>query len=332
MAGVLLCSNLTLSPFTTRFSPMSHYPVMLADVLESLNPTDGEVYVDGTFGAGGYAAAILERADCTVVAIDRDVDAAARAEAMQEKYGDRLVFIHGCFGDVQGLLKSTGFDAVDGFVLDLGVSSFQIDEVGRGFSFRFDGPLDMRMDVSRGETAADIVNAYDEGDLADLIYLYGEERKSRRVARAIVQRRAEQKFETTEDLANVVRGAVPRSRGHDIDGATRTFQALRIAVNDELGELERALDVSEDILNPGGRLVVVSFHSLEDGRVKRFLRDKSGGENVSRHLPQVENEAAVFDLPQKKAFKPSKDELSENARSRSARMRVAVRTKAGGAL
>ncbi len=298
---------------------------MLTDVLESLNPTDGEVYVDGTFGAGGYTAAILDKADCTVVAIDRDGDAAARAKVLQGKYGERLVFIHGCFGDVKDLLDAAGVEAVDGFVLDLGVSSFQIDEADRGFSFRFNGPLDMRMDVSFGETAADVVNTYEEKELADLIYLYGEERHSRRVARRIVERRAERKFETTEDLADVVRSAVPRSKNHDIDGATRTFQALRIAVNDELGELERALNVSEDILKPGGRLIVVSFHSLEDGRVKAFLRKKSGGQNASRHMPQVAPSEVIYTLPQKKALKPSDKELAENSRSRSARMRVAVR-------
>ena len=304
---------------------MSHYPVMLPEVLESLRPVDGEVYVDGTFGAGGYTAAILDAADCTVVAIDRDLDAGPRAMALKDKYGERLVFIQGCFGDVFDLLQGAGFEKVDGFVLDLGVSSFQLDEAARGFSFRTDGPLDMRMDLSAGESAADIVNSYEEDDLANVIYQYGEERKSRQIAKAIVNRRAEKEFETTEDLASVVRAVVPQSKD-GIDPATRTFQALRIAVNDELGELARALEAASKILKSGGRLVVVSFHSLEDGMVKQYLREKSGSESKgSRHMPEIAEQAKIFELPQKKALKPSEKEIAENSRSRSARLRVGVR-------
>lgn len=300
---------------------------MLPEVLSALNPANGGVYVDGTFGAGGYSAAILDQADCTVIAIDRDRDASPRALALKDKYGERLVFVQGCFGNIEALLKSAGFEHVDGFVLDLGVSSFQIDEAERGFSFRFNGPLDMRMDAGSGDTAADIVNNTDETDLANIIYRYGEERKSRHIARAIILRRKEQPFETTEDLADLIRSVVPKSRDK-IDPATRTFQALRIAVNDELGELERALGASPRILKEGGKLAVVSFHSLEDTIVKKYLRETSGGDpKGSRHMPAAQEAAApLFTLESKKAIKPSAQEVAENARSRSARMRVGTRT------
>lgn len=292
---------------------------MLPEVIESLSPVDGGVYVDGTFGAGGYARAILDAADCTVVAIDRDPDAQRRADAMNE---DRLIFLRGCFGDVENLLREAGIGKVDGFVLDLGVSSFQLDEAQRGFSFRFDAPLDMRMDPENGQSAADVVNCADEKELADLIYQYGEERKSRRIAHKIVELRREKPIRTTLELAEIVRSCLPRARYGDIDPATRTFQALRIAVNDELGELERALNAAENILKPGGRMVVVSFHSLEDGLVKRFFRSKTGGEAVSRYQPQTQSSSQLFELLTRKAVKPSDAEISENARSRSARLRA----------
>ncbi|MCB1531807.1 MAG: 16S rRNA (cytosine(1402)-N(4))-methyltransferase RsmH [Alphaproteobacteria bacterium] len=303
---------------------------MLPEILDSLHPCDGGVYVDGTFGAGGYSAAILEAADCVVIAIDRDPAAEERAARLQEKYGERLVFLQGCFGDVQRLLKNAGYDQVDGFVLDLGVSSFQIDQAERGFSFKADGPLDMRMG-GEGKSAADIVNGYDERELANIIYMYGDERRSRQIAKRIVEQRAENPFTRTEELAELVRAVVPKSHKDKIDPATRTFQALRIAVNDELGELERALEASEKILKAGGRMVVVSFHSLEDRMVKDFFREKSGrAAHGSRYLPEQSSKAdIVFDLPQTKALKPSDKETQENSRSRSARLRYAV--KAGAA-
>ncbi len=306
-----------------------HVPVMLSEVLAHLKPAADEIYVDGTFGAGGYTSGILDSADCTVVAIDRDPSAMETAKTLKAKYGDRLVFIHGCFGDVEDLLKSAGFEKVDGFVLDLGVSSMQLDQAERGFSFRFDGPLDMRMDTSQGRTAADIVNSTPEKELADLIFKYGEERHSRRVASAIITRCREKKFETTADLATIVRSVVPRSKD-EIDPATRTFQALRIVVNDELGELERAMEASAKILNPGGRVIFVSFHSLEDSRVKDFLRRKSGNApGVSRHmLVQKHAEEALFDLVSKKALQSTEDEAHVNPRARSARLRAAIRTEA----
>ncbi len=310
----------------------AHYPVMLPEVLKALDPQDGEVYVDGTFGAGGYSRAILDAADCTVYAIDRDATARVSAEGLAKDYGSRFVFLRGCFGDVRKLLNDAGVERVNGFVLDIGVSSMQIDEGERGFSFRYDGPLDMRMDTEGGQTAADIVNTYEEEDLANVIYEYGEERKSRHIAKAIVARRAEQLFETTSDLADVIRSVIPKKGGDKIDPATRTFQALRIAVNDELGELDRALEASEDVLDEGGRLVVVCFHSLEDRRVKKFLKEKSGGNGAgSRHMPQVENKSVtMFDLPMRnKAVKPSNQEVSENPRSRSAKLRYALRAGEG---
>ncbi|PCI55901.1 MAG: 16S rRNA (cytosine(1402)-N(4))-methyltransferase [Alphaproteobacteria bacterium] len=313
----------------TQASSDTHYPVMLPEVLAALSPKDGGVYVDGTFGAGGYTRAILEAANCTVYAIDRDDNARITADGFDGEYGDRFNFLRGCFGDVKSLLQAAGVERVDGFVLDVGVSSMQIDEAERGFSFRFDGPLDMRMDMkSDGQTAADIVNTYGQDALANVIYEYGDERKSRRIARKIIELREEKPFERTLELADAVRSVVPKTHKDKIDPATRTFQALRIAVNDELGELERALDVSEDILSEDGRLVVVAFHSLEDGRVKRFLKEKSNTQaKGSRHLPQsvTSDVEPIFTLNSRKAIKPSDKEVAENPRSRSARLRAGIR-------
>lgn len=310
--------------------PQGHFPVMLPEVIAAMTPSAGEVYVDGTFGAGGYARGLLDAAACEVIGVDRDPDAEKRAASAMAPYAERFRFVAGCFGDVAALLNEIDVPQVDGLVLDLGVSSFQIDQAERGFSFRFDGALDMRMNYgSSEETAADIVNTYDETELANIIYKYGEERHSRRIARKIVERRAEVPFETTFDLADVVRGCVPKSRGHSIDPATRTFQALRIAVNDELGELERALDASIKVLKPGGRLVVVTFHSLEDAIVKRFMREHAGVVGGgSRHLPEVTQDEPLFSLIYRKAVAPSAEEVAVNSRSRSAKLRAARRTEA----
>lgn len=317
---------------TALVSEASHAPVMLGEVLEYLRPRKGGVYVDGTFGAGGYARAILERAECVVIAIDRDPEALARAETLRGEYGERFVFLRGCFGDMADLLDSSGHARVDGVVLDLGVSSMQIDQPGRGFSFRFEGPLDMRMDNASGRSAADLVNTAREEELADIIYRYGEERLSRRIAKAVVLRRDEKPFETTLELADLVRGIVGRSPRDKSDPATRTFQALRIAVNDELGELERALDALPSLLKDGGRAVVVTFHSLEDGIVKERFRKYAGqGGGVSRYLPAgAPVEAPAFTLLTKKPVNPSEREVAANPRARSARLR-AVEYRAGGA-
>ena len=306
--------------------PEAHAPVMLDEVLECLAPRDSEIYVDGTFGRGGYSAAILKTANCAVIGIDRDPEAIAFGQALAERHGGRLEIIEGCFGDMDRLVAVR---PIDGVALDLGVSSPQIDQAERGFSFRHKGPLDMRMGGS-GMSAADIVNELPEAQLADIIWRLGEERRSRRVAKAIVEARAQARIETTTRLAEIVRSAVPAARD-GIDPATRTFQALRIYVNDELGELERGLGAAERMLAPGGRLVVVSFHSLEDRIVKDFLRQRSGGApKASRHQPaqSAPDLAPSFELLERGARRPSAAECASNPRARSARLRAARRTAA----
>lgn len=309
-----------------------HVPVMLDEVLQYLNPRDGGVYVDGTFGAGGYTRAILQAANCTVYGIDRDPAAITRAQKLHSEFGARLVMLQGCFGDVRALLAARGVSHVDGFVLDLGVSSPQLDEAARGFSFREDGPLDMRMGAD-GQSAADLVNQASEEELANIIFEYGEERASRRIARRIIAEREIAPITTTRQLAKVVHDVLPMHGGMKTDTATRTFQALRIAVNDELGELDRALDSALEILAPHGRMVVVSFHSLEDGRVKKFFKQYSGDIAApSRHLPQAAPQRNAptppLALPVGKPVSASARETAENPRARSARLRVAERTSA----
>ncbi|WP_020592605.1 16S rRNA (cytosine(1402)-N(4))-methyltransferase RsmH [Kiloniella laminariae] len=315
-----------------------HYSVMLPEIIAALAPKEGECFVDGTFGAGGYSRAILQQAPCKVFGIDRDPTALQRAAEFEETKAGHLVPLAGCFGDMQQLLENIGISSVDGIVLDLGVSSMQLDQAERGFSFQEDGPLDMRMDGPEStlrQPVSHVVNTYGEKELADILYKYGEEKKSRLIARAIVTDRVEKPFETTLQLAGLIRRLLktkPNKDGKSIHPATRSFQALRIFVNDELGELERGLAAAEQLLAPGGRLAVVSFHSLEDRIVKNFLRERSGGTpQGSRHTPTVEPSAlrkAPFDLPTKKAIPPSDDECRENPRSRSAKLRVAIRTDA----
>lgn len=307
-------------------SGLAHVPVMLAEVLEALAPQDGERYLDATFGGGGYARAILDQAACTLWAIDRDPDAIARGAALAASHPGRLHLIEGSFGGMLELLHEAGVDALDGVVLDLGVSSFQIDDPARGFSFRHDGPLDMRMSRA-GPSAADLVAGLSETELADTLYQYGEERLSRRIARAIVAARAEAPIETTGRLAAVIRGAMPPARD-GIHPATRSFQALRIRVNDELGEIERALAAASALLAPGGRLVVVSFHSLEDRLVKRFFTHAAGRDPApSRHDPRglAKPETADFRLLTARAVRPGPAETAANPRARSARLRALQR-------
>ena len=306
-----------------------HEPVMCAEVVGWLAPRPGGSYLDGTFGGGGYASAILEAADCTLFAIDRDPEAIARGAALAARFAGALCLMEGTFGDMVALLASRGVEALDGVVLDLGVSSFQLDTAARGFSFRADGPLDMRMGRA-GPTAADLVNTLGEEELARVLFEFGEERRSRRVAAAIVAARAETRIATTGQLAAIVRRAVPGSRD-GIDPATRSFQALRIKVNDELGEIERGLAAAASLLRPGGRLVVVSFHSLEDRIVKRFMVEAAGAApGPSRHLPAPERSAeARFGLLTRRAQGPSLAEVRRNPRARSAKLRALVRTEAG---
>ena len=309
-----------------------HLPVLLREVIEALAPRDGGIYVDATFGAGGYARAILDAADCTVWGIDRDPEAIARADALVRRYEGRLRLVHGRFGDMRGLLGACGVDAADGVAFDFGVSSMQLDEAARGFSFRFDGPLDMRME-KRGPSAADLVNDLSERELADVIYQLGDERKARAIARAIVVARSAAPIERTLQLAELVRGAV-RARGprgpEKIDPATRTFQALRIKVNDELGEIERGRAAAEALLAAGGRLAVVAFHSLEDRLVKEFLRTRSGRAPAgSRHLPPTgDTRTPSFRLIDGGLVAPGAAEVAANPRARSARLRTAQRTDA----
>lgn len=314
---------------TPQAQPFDHHtPVMLDEVLTALAPRDGGAYVDGTFGAGGYSRAILDAADVTVWAIDRDPDAIRRGEALRETYGDRLTLLRGRFGDMSRLLHEAGVEAVDGIVLDLGVSSPQLDDAERGFSFRFDGPLDMRMEKA-GPSAADIVNSLDEAELARLLRELGEEKRARRVARAIVEARSAGPITRTFELADIVRRVVPQGRSR-IDPATRTFMALRLHVNGELDELDAVLRAAEERLAPGGRLVVVSFHSLEDRRVKNFLQTRGGAlPGGSRHMPPVvARHAPSFQLLRRGAIKPGAAETARNPRARSARLRAAERTVA----
>tara|TARA_Y100001934_G_scaffold230420_1_gene278010 strand:- start:6233 stop:7231 length:999 start_codon:yes stop_codon:yes gene_type:complete len=310
----------------------AHMPVMVDAVLESLAPRDGDSFVDGTFGGGGYTCALLKAADCKVWGIDRDPDAVLRGAGLIERYPGRLEVIEGKFSDMGSLLSDRGITGIDGVALDLGVSSFQLEDRARGFSFQIDGPLDMRMGGT-GRTAEEVVNEEDESTLRDLIHSYGEERHAGRVARAIVAERSREPIRTTGRLSDVVVNAMPKASAHrrrDIHPATRTFQALRIYVNDEIGELKRGLAAAERLLNPRGRLAVVSFHSLEDREVKRFLQARGGLKpRTSRHRPPLPSEASAptFELLFRGVRRPTDAEISRNSRARSARLRAAVRTE-----
>jgi len=299
-----------------------HTPVMLEEVMAALAPRDGAIYVDATFGGGGYSQALLARAQCKVYAIDRDPDAVGRGRALVAQSHGRLALMQGGFSEMDTLVG----EAVDGVAFDLGVSSYQFDQAERGFSFREDGPLDMRMS-REGESAADAVNTLPESKLADLVWRYGEEKRSRAIARAIVAARP---IARTRELAEIVeRVAGPTAKREKIHPATRTFQALRIYVNDELGELERGLAAAERTLKPQGRLAVVSFHSLEDRIVKQFLSLRSGRDTRgSRHAPARAQRAATFALFGRQPRLPSAAEIETNPRARSAKLRAGVRTAA----
>lgn len=301
-----------------------HVPVLIDQVVDALSPKPGDLMVDATFGAGGYTRAILARG-AEVIGLDRDPTVRPHAQAVANDFPGKFRLVETAFGDLAEAVD----EPVDGVVFDVGVSSMQIDEAERGFSFLRDGPLDMRMS-GHGPTAADIVNGWAHGPLAHILKQYGEERQSGRVATAILRRRAERPFERTLDLAEVVEKALGGRRGAPIHPATRTFQALRIAVNDELGELERGLVAAEARLKPGGRLAVVTFHSLEDRIVKTFLAERSGhAPGGSRHLPQAATtRAPSFTLLFKGAREGTEAEIAANPRARSAKLRAAVRTEA----
>jgi len=303
-----------------------HIPVMLEEVMTALSPRDDAIYVDGTFGGGGYAAALLERAQCTVYGIDRDKAAIAKGRALSDRFEGRLTLIHGRFSEMDALLATRGITQADGVALDLGLSSMQLDDSARGFAFSHDGPLDMRMDASGGESAADLVNTLSEASLADLLRRYGEEKRAKSLSRAIV---ASRPITRTSELAQLVERHLGRGAGR-VHPATRSFQALRIAVNDELAELERGLKSAERVLKPKGRLCVVSFHSLEDRIVKHFLMEREGRVGRgSRHAPSRESaREPSFRSIGKGPLQPGSDEVRTNPRSRSARLRVAERSSA----
>jgi 16S rRNA (cytosine1402-N4)-methyltransferase len=314
-----------------RRGTQRHVPVLLPEVLAALAPQAGERLIDGTFGAGGYTAALLEAApDVRVLAIDRDPTAIGAGRALVDASGGRLSLVDGRFGDLDRLAEAANFVPVDGVVLDIGVSSLQLDAAERGFSFQSDGPLDMRMS-SDGPTAADVLNTADDADIADILFHLGEERRARAIARAIVGRRRERPFSRTAELVETVERVLGRGKVGGRHPATRTFQALRIYVNDELGELSQGLAAAERVLQPGGRLAVVTFHSLEDAIVKRFLRLRAGKqEQGSRHLPPEAppGRHPSFRFVNAKPVNPSDEEIAANPRARSARLRWAVRTDA----
>lgn len=310
--------------------PARHIPVLLDPVLEHLKPRAGALYIDGTFGAGGYSRAILAAADCRVLAIDRDPTALAAAAEWPEVTAGRLLLAEGVFSDMRQIAGEAGgieFGPVAGVVLDVGVSSMQLDDAARGFSFQSDGPLDMRMS-GEGQSAADVVNTASEQHLANILFQLGQERRSRAIARAIVAARTTTPFARTAELAQTVMGVLGPNRPGRRHPATRTFQALRIYVNDELAELARGLAAAEELLAPGGRLVVVSFHSLEDGIVKRFLTQRGRkAPRGSRHLPDVTDDspAQSFRIVNSRPLTPDADEIAVNPRARSARLRAGER-------
>jgi 16S rRNA (cytosine1402-N4)-methyltransferase len=300
-----------------------HVPVMLEEVMAALSPRDDAIYVDGTFGGGGYSEALLSRARCTVYGIDRDEEAIARGAALSERFKGRLTLIHGRFSEMDWLLAERGVSGADGVTLDLGVSSFQLDEGERGFSFSHDGPLDMRMDRSLGQSAAELINTLPEAALMSILSRYGEEKRTKSLARVIVAARP---ISRTAELAGIVERHLGRGPSR-IHPATRTFQALRIAVNDELGELERGLEAAERVLNPKGRLAVVSFHSLEDRIVKKFLGERTGRiGRGSRHTPAPTSAPeSTFRSIGRNPDLPRDEEIARNPRSRSAKLRAAER-------
>ncbi|MBZ4021851.1 16S rRNA (cytosine(1402)-N(4))-methyltransferase [Rhodobacter sp. TJ_12] len=303
-----------------------HVPVLLRPLLEAVAPVFG-TWIDGTFGAGGYTRGLLAAGAGRVIGIDRDPLVFDMAASWRGNYGARLTLVESTFSELDSVAQAEAPEGVDGIVLDLGVSSMQLDQAERGFSFLRDGPLDMRMS-QEGPSAADLVNTADEGELADILYHYGEERASRRIARAICETRKTTPYETTKQLVATVERCLPRPKPGQSHPATRSFQALRIAVNDEFGQLIEGLEAAERALKPGGKLAVVTFHSLEDRVVKRFFQARSGrAGGGNRYAPVTEAEAPAFTLLTRKGVGPDDQELAENPRARSAILRVGARTE-----
>lgn len=301
-----------------------HIPVLIEPLIEAVSPVSG-IWLDGTFGAGGYTRALLEAGAVRVVGVDRDPDVLARAADFAAEFGERVTLCDGRYGNLDEICEAEGIEGLDGIVLDIGVSSMQIDQADRGFSFMKDGPLDMRMEQS-GPSAADIVNSYDEGIIADILFQFGEERASRRIARNIVKARKTAAILTTSALVDIIEHSLPRAKPGQPHPATRSFQALRIAVNDELGELARGLVAAEAMLKPGGFLAVVTFHSLEDRIVKRFMQTRSGSApNANRFAPLAQQNPPRFERVTRKAVGPTPEEMERNPRARSAKLRVARR-------
>ncbi|HVD84304.1 MAG TPA: 16S rRNA (cytosine(1402)-N(4))-methyltransferase RsmH [Bradyrhizobium sp.] len=303
-----------------------HIPVLGRQAIGMLQPRAGGIYVDATFGAGGYSRVILEAAGSRVIGIDRDRSAVTAGFDLVDRSDGRLTLVEDRFSNLAEICAAQGVDAADGVVMDVGVSSMQLDEAERGFSFRLGGPLDMRMGQA-GPTAADVIAKASEADLANIIYIFGEERHSRSLARAIVAARKQAPITTTRALADII-AKVVRSKPGEIHPATRTFQGLRIFVNEELDELHLALSAAERVLKPGGRLVVVSFHSLEDRIVKNFLVERAKAGGGSRHLPVIAQAAPSFQILTKRPVTPDDDEVAANPRARSAKLRAAERTEA----
>ncbi|MBH0236683.1 16S rRNA (cytosine(1402)-N(4))-methyltransferase RsmH [Methylobrevis albus] len=319
---------MTAAPAAPDPHDMPHIPVLLDEVLAALAPIAGGVFVDGTFGAGGYTSAVLGQGAATVIAIDRDPTAIEAGQDLVRRAAGRLKLVHGTFGALDEHARGAGHDAVDGVVLDIGVSSMQLDQAERGFSFRFDGPLDMRMSRT-GPSAADVVNGLDGRDLTRVIGLFGEERRAGQISRAIVRRREQAPLATTRDLVAVIESVLGPKRGPEAHPATRTFQAIRIFVNRELEELGLALAAAERLVSTGGRLAVVAFHSLEDRIVKRFLAERSRtSAQGSRHMADVAVPPPTFRLDRRNGVEASDAETARNPRSRSARLRFGVRTDA----
>ena len=305
---------------------LEHTPVLLNEVIRTINPQSGKLYFDATFGWGGYTKKLLDSCACEVIAIDQDPKVKSRAKEFKREYGTRFNFIESKFSEICSVLKKLNTKKVDGFMFDIGVSSMQLDNPQRGFSFNKEGPLDMRMGNSE-LTAEEFINSVSEDELADIIYNYGDERKSRRIAKLIVEHRKINPIKTTLHLADIVLKANPKKNNHKKHPATKTFQAIRIYLNDEFNELFAGLTNAEQALSEDGKICVVTFHSLEDKIVKNYFYKSSGMDYSSyKNLPVETNDSEASLIPGKKAIKPSKEEIETNIRARSAKLRYATRT------